>query len=297
MKSKLTLSVVVLGYSHFDMFSGCIKELLNDPVISKSEIIIVDQSDDLRFMKLCKKYPNYKFRFLKLGKNLGLEGWNRGCEVATGDILLVIDDDSYQLSDSVQKALNYFENNSKLGIIAPKVINPNKSIQWPRFYDKSTPTVGFTGNAWFIRNKLFKEIGYYPSEYFMFFNEWSIAPLILDKGYNIMYYDNVEMFHFAPPNKRLDDWRIYYYVRNYMWCLLRFDPIYLIPISFLYGLMEFSIKTVLFGISKKRFLEGLYDGVFKRPKRLKRQACYSTFYFTNRLRIMFCSFGNFLKRQ
>lgn len=311
-----SLSIVILALYREDEFLTSIKNLFNDPIIKNSEFIIVDQTDHDKFVKAAEKYrpvkihelnslkngliPNIDTKHIhviKTHENLGLEGWNIGCRSATGDILFILDEDSYPLTGSTENALNHFVHDPKLGIVAPQVLNPGDQLQWPRYIKNNSEVVGFTGNAWFIRRQLFKDIEYYPHEYFMFYNEISIAPLIIKKGFKIIYFEDVKTFHAAAPKKRLDTWRIYYFTRNYFWTVLRFDPIYLLPLTFTYGLCDFTIKSFLYKVDKKRFLKALYEGIFKRPKRLTRNVVYSKKHLQHSIEILIRSSIGFLTRK
>ena len=83
---------------------------------------------------MLKKYP---VRIIQTHKNLGLEGWNIGCREAKNEILLIIDDDSHPIT-SIESELKEFDD-PKIAIIAPKILNDENKIQWPRFLSNNTP--------------------------------------------------------------------------------------------------------------------------------------------------------------
>lgn len=286
------ISIILLNLNRVKETEQCIQTLLNENY-SNMEFIVVEQADNQEVLSMLKKYP--KVKVIQTHENLGLEGWNVGCRNATGELLLVLDDDSYPItSETLCIAEKRFSEDRKLAVIAPKIVNSD-GIQWPRFLkEEKQKIVGFTANAWFIRKDIFEKIGYYPKEYFMFFNELAIAPKIINLGYKLEYHPDLVFFHLAAPNSRLNAWRIHLFTRNEIWNTLRFDPFYLFPISFLYINIEMFLKAVKNKCVNDGYIKGLKDGL-KRTKELRfknNEICYSWFYFSQSLRVIFKSITN-----
>jgi GT2 family glycosyltransferase len=288
------ISVILLNLNRVKETQTCLKKIIewNDPSI---EIIVVEQGDNINVIQMLTEFP--QVIVINTHLNIGLEGWNIGCMRATGEILLIIDDDSYPISNNVNNTVrDLFNKNHDVAVIVPKIVNKD-GTQWPRFLnDKVQQVVGFTGNAWFIRSDIFKKIGYYPKDYFMFFNEMSIAPKILDIGCRIIYCPEIVFFHLAPPTSRLNAWRIYLFTRNSIWNTFRFDPFYLLPVTFTYLNVEMLIKSIKSGCFWSGYVRGFIHGTkgIYRLRIINNEICYKSIYLKYHLRTIYKSIVNFL---
>ena len=97
----------------------------------------------------------------------------------------------------------------------------------------------------------------------MFYNEMSIAPKILNLGYQIIYDPDFKFFHLAAPATRLNQWRVYLFTRNAIWNILRFDPLYIFPFTFLYLNAEMIVKSLKNGCFWNGYVKGFIDGIKK----------------------------------
>lgn len=195
------------------------------------EVIVVDNnSTDGTIEMIEEGFP--EVRLIKMYKNLGIEAYNVGFKNARGKYIVIIDDDSFPKKDAISKMVERFENDETLGIVAFDVRNFYKydDIKKANNEDKNQVEerdylMSFNGAGAGIRKDLFEKAGFYPEEFFLYFNEPDVAIKVLDLGYKIKYFSDIVSYHkFSPKNRA--SWRApFYYTRNAFWFAWKNYPI------------------------------------------------------------------------
>lgn len=225
----MEISIVVLNYKMKGLVKNCIKALLESNIPVPYEIIVVDNdSNDGIEEMLKKKFPDVKF--IQSGRNLGMGGGNNvGIRVSLGKYVLIMNPDIFVFRDSIKRLYDYIKDRSDVGLVAPKLLNPDKSLQhtcyrWHNFW---TPIYRrtFLGNFEFARKeldrflmmewdhnttrevdwiqgsclmipkKVFDEVGLFDEEFFMYFEDTDLCRRISRAGYKIAYLADSEVIH------------------------------------------------------------------------------------------------------
>ena len=161
-------------------------------------------------------------------KNIGIEAYNIGFKNAKGKYIIIIDDDSFPHKDAVKRMVGKFEKDEKLGMVAFDVRN---------FYNYDTVTMeevkentdtkaeakdylmAFNGAGAGVRRDLLEAVGFYPEEFFLYWNEQDTASRILDSGYKIQFFSDVVSYHKYSPKNRASCRAPLYYTRNAFWLI------------------------------------------------------------------------------
>lgn len=157
------------------------------------------------------KYKKVKSLFLK--ENIGIAAYNRGAELSDSDILIILDDDSHVSNESIKLAKEQFEQNVKLGalgfsIVLPS-INENVTDDW-----KVGNVTYFWGCGAAIRTSVWKMLGGYREELFLYGNEYDLSIRIWALGYQVKFTDKIIAFHRVSSMNRTSDRLISYSIRN-----------------------------------------------------------------------------------
>jgi len=191
------------------------------------EIILVDNhSEDGTIEEVEENFKEVKL--IKMFKNIGIEAYNIGFKNAKGKYIIIIDDDSFPHKDAVKRMVEKFEKDEKLGMVAFDVRN---------FYNYDAVTMeevkenadtkaeakdylmAFNGAGAGVRRDLLEQVGFYPEEFFLYWNEQDTAFRILDTGYKIQFFSDVLSYHKYSPRNR-ESWRApFYYTRNAFWLI------------------------------------------------------------------------------
>lgn len=191
------------------------------------EVILVDNhSEDGTIEEVENNFKEVKL--IKMFKNIGIEAYNIGFKNAKGKYIIIIDDDSFPHKMAVKRMVEKFENDEKLGMVAFDVrnfynydavamddnITGNETKAEAKNY-----IMAFNGAGAGVRRELLEKVGFYPEEFFLYWNEQDTAFRILDSGYKIQFFSDVVSYHKYSPKNRAS-WRApLYYTRNAFWLI------------------------------------------------------------------------------
>ena len=163
-----------------------------------------------------------------LGKNMGIAGYNDGFRRASGEIILVLDDDSCPRDNTIfDRLLDIFMAGSDIGIVACHIENPDGTAQRSWHLPVQSvpgPSPFFVGCGFGIRRQLFSQIGWYPEHFFLYQNEIDVSFQVRKNHYKIVYHPECHIIHRGQPNKRSGRRRIYYPTRNTLWLIKKYYP-------------------------------------------------------------------------
>lgn len=185
------------------------------------EVIVVDNaSTDGTCEAIEEEFPQVKL--LKMFKNIGIEAYNIGFKNAKGEYIVILDDDSFPHHQAIKRMVKQFKEDETLGVVAFDVRNYYKydevaTLEVQEGTHKAEAKdyyMAFNGAGAGIRRKLFEEIGFYPEEFFLYWNEQDTAFRVWNKGYKVVFFDDIVSYHKYSPQNRAS-WRApFYYTRN-----------------------------------------------------------------------------------
>lgn len=251
------VSIVMLAWNRKD---DVYESLINIEKITYKplEVIVVDNGSTDGTQEMVEEhFPNV--RLIKMFKNIGIEAYNIGFENAKGEFLVILDDDSFPAVDAIEKMVSRFQEEAQLGVVAFDIRNfysydeiKNEKIEAKQAVSGSSQYIqSFTGAGAGVRRELFKKIGYYPEEFFLYMNEMDCALRIWDEGYRIEFFADIVAYHKYSPKNR-SSWRApFYYTRNSFWLIWKNYPLDLaIPetMKLIYNCFYYSMeqKTTIY---------------------------------------------------
>jgi GT2 family glycosyltransferase len=202
-----------------------------------------------QLITLCKAYPEVEIiavdngstdgtaQFLReqtaitallLDENLGIAGYAAGFDQAAGEYILVLDDDSCPVDFvAVEQAIQRMEQSPLIGVTACHIEGVTGEQQWSWHLPKQQildTSPFFIGCGFIIRRALFKEIGWYPDDFFLYQNEIDVSFKVRLRGYNILYDPDCLIIHRGTPNQRPGWRRVFFPTRNTLWLIRRYYP-------------------------------------------------------------------------
>lgn len=228
----MDLSIIILNFNSKVKLINCLNSIYAADLSGLSfEIIVVDNNSQEKLDDLNQIYPAVKL--ISSSKNLGMGGGNNlGLKAAAGEFILVLNPDTVIKDRAITILFNYLKNNPEVGLVGPKIIYPDGSLQtscsrFPGFFmpilrrtflgeyfketrDKFTMadydhqsirTVDWLmGSCLMFRKKMNFKDGtiFTPSfdeRFFMYFEDTDLARQIWTKGRKVVYNPEATIVH------------------------------------------------------------------------------------------------------
>ena len=160
----MDLSCIIVNYKNSEPLKECLTSLYQTVQGIDFETIIVDNSEnDLGIQPLKELYP--KAQFVSNFSNVGFaKANNQAAKIAQGKVLIFLNPDTILSEQAIYSMYKYYCSHKETGVLGPKVVNPEGSLQYScRRY----PTL-WTGlfNRYSILSRLFPE-NRFTSQYLM----------------------------------------------------------------------------------------------------------------------------------
>jgi GT2 family glycosyltransferase len=242
----IKLSIVFLNYNRLQETRYTLAQLSHLVENRHNiEIIAIDNgSSDGTGDFLQSHSPQVKV--ILLATNTGIAGYNEGFKQARGEYLMILDDDSHPVdSITLDRIIQCLDTRAEVGIVACRI----ESIKRVPVYTWHLPkndepgyATAFVGCGFAIRRQLFEQIGWYPSEFFLYQNEIEVAIRVMQRQYKIFYDPCCRVIHRQSPQGRTHWRQVYYPTRNTIWVIRRYFPFpaaaYLIVSRLCFGLIR-----------------------------------------------------------
>lgn len=218
------LSVVIITKNRLDKLCRCLDSVM--AFLPDSEIIVVDNGSTDGTVQYLESIGKIKPLFLE--NNRGVAGArNIGVNKAQRELVMFLDDDAWIHSFNVNEIERFFEDNKKVGLLAPKILYPDGSLQESvRIF----PSIGFVtkrglisfglwkadekysnsfvheenkihkidwaiGACQIIRRKVFSEVGLLDEKYFFGYEDADFCRSLDRAGYERFYWPLGTIFH------------------------------------------------------------------------------------------------------
>jgi GT2 family glycosyltransferase len=196
------------------------KMLLKGLTGVRHEVHILDNGNDINLSAWCEQN---KFAYYNLGCNVGFGRGHNEIFRKTykkNTIYLFLNPDLYMSGEHAKKILALFKKHPRMGLISPKLLNPDGSVQLTsrlipnpftliaRFvfkknfgaipyhhYKHSFSAPFLSGACIFIRGSLFKALGGFDRRYFMYMEDLDLCRKIQLKGYSLLLFTDAFAIH------------------------------------------------------------------------------------------------------
>ncbi len=208
----MLVSIIIINYNTFQITCECIESVIKWTKSVPYEIILVDNaSPNDKPDEFLSKFPGIKL--IKSKENGGFsKGNNLGIHAANGDVILLLNSDTYLVEDSISDAANFLQDHSDIGALSVRLTYPDGKLQHTARKFRSIQNEILDVFRPFLKMLPYhKRSGLMLNQYF--------------KGDYNTYCDWVSgafmMFNRSllnsMPNKQLDD-RFFMYGEDQLWC-------------------------------------------------------------------------------
>ena len=207
-----SVTIVIVVYNRRDELRDVLRRMLFESAFDgKLDIVVVDNasSDDSAGM-VRDEFP--QVRLIARDTNIGAPAWNDGFAVATGDYVLILDDDCYLEPGDLGRAVEAAERRAA-HLVSFKVVS-TRDRSWV-FSDRyRTGLMSFWGCAWLVRSDALATLGGYDPELFMWANELDFTIRLYDHGYRHLHLPEVVAQHMKAPEASDDPFDLRGYRTN-----------------------------------------------------------------------------------
>ena len=271
---KPVVSAIILSYERRPAIEIVLDRLKTLPV---DEIVIFDNASSDGTAEMIKARNDPSIRLIESATNVGFAGRNTAVAEASGELLLMLDDDAYPLPGAIEKLTSALTRSPRLAVAGGLVIDVDKdehvlkrdeagTFDW--FFRSGSkdidpadgfPVFFFPEGACMIRKSAFLEVGGFFGEFFFAGSESDLTTRLLGKGWDVRYFPEAGFNHMRATFGKLDQGVILRYrVRNQVWYFYRHFPWYLavlrIPAYLAFDLIECTYRG-----SFRAWLAGIGD--------------------------------------
>lgn len=197
---SLSLSIVVLSYNRRDALAKTLEKLREESVTRQAEVIVVDNaSTDGSPAMIRDRFPHVKL--IELKSNIAIAGFNRGVEASTGDVVLVLDDDSWPERSVVARAMELLSARPDLAAVTLLPVHPETRMPEWRFAAviegarSDWPTMGCAN---LVRRADWLAAGGYDESFFLYRNDTDLALKLLSLGRGVWFDPAWTAWHQSP---------------------------------------------------------------------------------------------------
>lgn len=226
---KIDISVVIVNYNTKKLTSDAISSVFKFTKSVTFEVIVVDNASEDGSQNLIKtKFP--KVKLIENKENLGFgRANNRGMKIAKGDYIFLLNSDAYLIENSLKKLFDYAKKQEDLGMLAPLILNEDRTTQqsvgffphlpqvfyWmsflddlpggtilnpyhvdhDSFYKKEHDVDWSTGAAMFVPKKVVDKVGAFDENIFMYGEDVDWCFRIKRANYKIIYSPATKIVH------------------------------------------------------------------------------------------------------
>ncbi len=227
------ISFILVNWNTRDLTLQCIRSIVDDCRESAFEIIVADNaSSDGSANAIETTYPNV--RLLRNSENLGFaRGNNEAIKSAMGDFVCLINTDVVIRPGCLPELLRYLRNHPDAGLIAPRVLNADGSVQITVakeitlfntlmrafFLDNLFPSLtGYSqrrtepvdtvmGCFWLIRLSVIRQIGLLDDAFFFYGEDRDYCRRIREAHWKIIYHPEASIYHFSGSSSKGSPYR------------------------------------------------------------------------------------------
>jgi GT2 family glycosyltransferase len=230
--NDIDLSICILSYRARDFLENCLRSIADSGFGGTSEIIVVDQnSQDGTSEMLQDGFPQVKM--LQTQKNEGFtRPMNRAMRAAQGRYIALLNPDTIIHPGAFERLCAFLDSHPQAGIVGPKVLNPDGTLQAPcrrgdsrpwavisyftglsklfptrAFFngyllshldgDQTNQVDGVSGSCMLVRREVVEQIGYLDEIFFAYQEDADYCLRARKAGWKIYYYPEAQITHFG----------------------------------------------------------------------------------------------------
>ena len=224
------LDIVIVNYKSTDYLFKCLKSVYDSIRDIPARVFVYDNDSKNGVDRVTIAFPNVNLT--KNDSNIGFSrGVNKCIKQGTAPYVLLLNPDTIIKDGFFESILQYIENNPDTGIVGPKVLNTDGSLQgsarafpkpWMAVFGRnslltkwfpnnrisrksilSTGSDGITpmfadwvsGACMLTRRNAIDEVGLFDEQFFMYWDDVDLCKRMWDNGWKVAYFPKASIVH------------------------------------------------------------------------------------------------------
>ncbi len=213
------VSFILATYNRREITLDTLRRLFSagGPSSGSFEVVVVDNaSTDGTAGAIGSQYP--QVTLLPEARNLGSCAKALGVDRAAGQYIVFLDDDSCPHPGSIDRMIEHFEANPRLGAAGFRVHLPDGREEC-----SALPNV-FVGCGVGFRAEALREVGGLDRAFFMQAEEYDLSFRLINSGWQVVTMDDLHVDHLKTACARRSSRTVYYDTRNNLLVAARYLP-------------------------------------------------------------------------
>lgn len=226
----MDLSIIIVNINERGFLKQFLKGIERAKIRCSYEIIVADNgSTDGSVEMMQEHFPGIKL--ITFPKNRGLSvAFNAAVKRARGEYILYMNNDIAVFEGVIDELLGYLQRNPKIGVLAPKLLNPDRSVQMScyKFQSPMVPVLRRTplgklpagkrilkeylmldfdhdaiqtvdwilGAVMMLRRTALNDVGGMDERYFAYYEDADLCRQMWAHGWQVVYYAPVQLIHY-----------------------------------------------------------------------------------------------------
>ncbi len=234
------LSVIVVSYNTRELTLRCLERVTTELRGHSTEILVVDNaSTDGSAQPICERFG--QVTLIGCEKNVGFGAANNiAMRGASGMYFLLLNSDAFLMPGSIDAMLRSIESDSKIGIVGPRLMNADGTLQvscfpfpsparawlenlgvarlskpasrWGDYrrwtHDRVLDVAWAVGACLLVRREVYDQIGGFDERFFMYAEETDWQRRVRDAGWRIVFTPEAQVTHLGGASGASDRPRI-----------------------------------------------------------------------------------------
>lgn len=234
--ARLMLSVVIVNWNTRPLLEQCVLTVFADldhaGLLERSEVFVIDNaSTDGSAAMVQTRFP--QVMLIENNQNPGFaKANNQALRQCAGEYVLLLNPDTEVLPSTLRALLAFAQTQPKAGIIAPRILNPDCSLQesayplpslarevWRLFHLDKLYALGIyrmqdwdvkqprevesaLGACLLVRRSVLAQIGLLDEDYFMYSEEIDLCARARKAGWQIWWVPQAQVIHYGGQSTR-----------------------------------------------------------------------------------------------
>lgn len=240
--SDKLISLVIVNYKVLECLRDTIRSVQQAELSDHTEIIVVDNAsgDNSRDL-IISEFPNVNW--IQLKNNIGFgKACNIGAQSCSGEYILLLNPDTVIARNTLRIAVDFMQSHPNAGLMGPKVLNSDGTLQascrrgfvtplvafyyftgisrifprskhFARYHltfmdaDKEAEVDAISGSFMFFRKSVFLRLGGFDERFFMYGEDLDICWRVREIGFSVWYNPFTQIIHRKGQSSAKSLWR------------------------------------------------------------------------------------------